>query len=100
VINDHWLLSGALTGGIQVGNRIEQIKKGSITANLTNLLRFSVGYNNDNWGISLDFIGNVQYYSLLTDGAFNLFSGDFGIKYLKRFYHVPFFSKNKAGKRN
>ncbi|MDR0452207.1 MAG: DUF4421 domain-containing protein, partial [Treponema sp.] len=75
VMGDHWLLSGALTGGIQFGNNIDRLKEGEITANLANLLRFSVGYNTDNWGVSLDFLGNIQYYSFLNENTFNLFSG-------------------------
>jgi hypothetical protein len=98
VITDHWLVSGALSGGVQFGNNIDQIKEGDITANLTNLFRFSIGYNTDKWGVSLDFIGNMQYYSLLADNTFNLFSGNLGIKFLRRFYSVPFFSKNQDGK--
>jgi hypothetical protein len=86
VLSDRWLLSGALTCGLQVGNNAGQIKEGDLTANLVNLLRFSIGYSVENWCVSLDFIGNTQYYAFYKDNAFNLFSGNVGVKYLRRFY--------------
>jgi hypothetical protein len=86
VLSDHWLLSGALTGGLQIGNNAGQIKEGNLTANLTNLIRFSIGYSVENWCVSLDFIGNTQYYAFFADNRFSLFAGNVGIKYLRRIY--------------
>ncbi|MDR1248104.1 MAG: DUF4421 domain-containing protein [Treponema sp.] len=94
VLSERWLLAGALTCGAQIGNNAGRTHEGDLSANLANLFRFSIGYSVDNWCVSLDFIGNTQYYGFFGDNAFSLISGNLGIKYLRRFYGAPFFLKN------
>jgi hypothetical protein len=85
VIDAHWLLSGALTGGVNFGNLVEKFGRGDIEVSFNTFARIAIGYNRENWGVSLFFLNNMHHYSSFGRNALNLSSSVFRIVGVKRF---------------
>jgi hypothetical protein len=86
VLSQHWLLSAGITEGFYTGKYL--YRSGDLLMNFNTLLRMSIGYNCDNWGVSLFFTHNVYHYNVFKDEALslNLNAQEFQIKYARRFY--------------
>jgi hypothetical protein len=88
VINAHWFLSGALTGGVYLNYLTDKKKAG---ASFNTLARLSVGYNTDNWCVSVLLMDNMHLFQ--NDLRFN--SGSLQLVFVRRFDRIPFIDKFK-----
>lgn len=84
VINEHWLLSGMATVGINTGNDVDLLKDGKLDLYPTAFARGSAGYRKNDWGIGMSFLVNnkLVYY---TNDDFSLTSVNLQITYVKHF---------------
>lgn len=84
VINEHWLLSGMATAGINAGNEVDVLEDGKVKLYPTAFARGSAGYRKNDWGIGMSFLVNnkLVYY---TSDSFSLTSVNLQITYVKHF---------------
>jgi hypothetical protein len=92
VINEHWLLSGMATVGINAGNEVDALEDGKITLYPTAFARGGCNYRKNDWGIGMSFLVNNKliYY---TQDDFSLTSVNLQITYVKHFDRI--FKKKK-----
>jgi len=91
VINESWLLSGALSGGINAGVHISGERKGKMVFMPNTLSRLSFSYNRENWTLALRALINTRHYSPFTSDVLNLNAGSLQLAFIWRFYETPVF---------
>jgi hypothetical protein len=89
-INRYWLLSGALTLGVHLGNEFGELKKGRIEAYPTHLLRAALSYNRQDWSVAVSLLNNSVYTSFSGRHAINIGSGNLQMSYIRRFDKYTF----------
>ncbi|ALM48156.1 hypothetical protein AMR72_04145 [Flavobacterium psychrophilum] len=94
VINEHWLLSGMATVGVNAGNEWESFKYMKLKLYPTAFARGAAGYRKDDWGVGLSFIiNNKQVYYMQDD--FSLASINMQITYVKHLDNIFKWGKRK-----
>ncbi|GHT59337.1 hypothetical protein FACS18945_5590 [Bacteroidia bacterium] len=93
VINPHWFLSGSLTGGAYLSNRLGG-KSVQVGTSFNMLPRLSGGYNTDKYCIYLLFMDNMHIFQ--DNLRFN--TGTMQIVFIWRFEKIPFIDKFKNKK--
>ncbi|MDV6168591.1 DUF4421 family protein [Flavobacterium sp. DG1-102-2] len=87
VINEHWLLSGMATVGVNAGNEVDVLEDGKIKLYPTAFARGGAGYHKNDWGIGMSFLVNNKLLYYTTD-SFSLTSVNLQITYIKHFDSV------------
>jgi hypothetical protein len=93
VINPYWLLSGALTAGVHLGNELDELKRGKMKLYPANLFRLALSYNRQDWSASMSLLNNSVYSSFSGRHIVNMASGNLQIAYIRRFDRFPFEKK-------
>jgi hypothetical protein len=85
VINSRWLLSGAITSGIYVGNEWRELKNGKLRFYPSNFFRGALSYNVSAWSIAITYLHNAIYTSYSDLRTVNIGSGNWQVIYVRRF---------------
>jgi hypothetical protein len=91
VFNKNWFLSGEITGSLYLNHHIIRPQPIQLSANSNGLVRFSAGYNTNDWCVSMLLLDNIHFFR--NDLRFN--SGSLRLVYVRRFEEIPFLGKNK-----
>jgi hypothetical protein len=96
VINKHWLASGSMTAGINVGNKkLNSFFNNAMYINPTFLPRFSISYNSENWSLGALYVGNIMLLVNPKESKIELSSGRFEVAFFHRLSFEPVWMKKK-----
>lgn len=85
VIGKHFLLSGMLTTGLNVGNELHKMQEGKLRVYPTVMARGAFGYHRSDWGVSFSFLLHNKSVYGSQSNAINLNSVNMQIAYVKNF---------------
>lgn len=92
VINDRWMLSGMVKGGVNFGNTPKLVQKADIEIYPTAFARFAGNYHKKDWGVSMVvLIGNRSVYPL-KNAELSLTTVTMQLSYVK---HIDYLFKKK-----
>ncbi len=96
VLGHHWLLSGSLTGGLNIGNQsVNNFWNGDVYFNPTFLPRFSASYTYNDWSLGLLYVGNVVSLKYPDKARIELSAGRYELAF---FHRLNFKWKNQKKK--
>lgn len=94
VINEHWLLSGIGTAGINLGNETKLLEEGKVNAYPTFFGRGSAGYHKNDWAVTFSFLIHNKSMHFTEDNSLNVNSLNMQITFVKHFDN-PFKKKKQ-----
>jgi hypothetical protein len=90
VFKKHWLLSGSLSIGVNLGNdRFKSFFDKHMYVNPTILPRFAFFYNQPNWSCGFLYVGNINTLLYSDDSQLSLVGGRLEVTYVRRFNYKP-----------
>ena len=94
VISPRWYIAGSATVGINFGSeKVSKFGKQKLEVYPTVFPRFAAGYNHSDWSLGLFFVSNILSPYHADKSSISLMSGNFQLKFTKRFDIIPLFSK-------